>query len=252
MRVKKAKIKDFIKLIVLVAVLVIIVFVNDFVILKSSSFTYLKDHIYTRTDMATLLLNHLCMVCISTSLAVILGVSIGIFVTRKAGRDFLYTVNSIVSLGQTFPPIAVLAISVPMVGFGFKPTIIALFLYGLLPIVRNTIAGLESISPAITDTAKGIGMTNIQTLFKVELPLALNVIISGIRTTTIINIGTATLGATIGAGGLGSPIIEGMGRNPVYVIEGAIVVGILALVIDSGFDIIELLTASNKRKLGVE
>ncbi len=235
---KKIKSKDFIKLIVLTSIFVLLVIINDLIILNSSS-TMIKENFYTRTSLSNLVLNHFFMVFLSTTLAVIIGVIIGIFVTRKVGRDFLYTVNSIVSLGQTFPPIAVLAISVPMVGFGYKPTIIALFIYGLLPVVRSTIAGIESISRETIEIAKGIGMTSTQVLFKVEFPLAFRVIMSGIRTTTIINIGTATLGATIGAGGLGSPIIEGIGRNPVYVIEGAVIVGLLALIIDSVFDIIE-------------
>lgn len=238
MKRKRSPLKDFIKLIILCVILILFVVVNDFIILKSD-LTGLKEILYTRTGFTKLISDHFYMVFISTSLAVLIGILIGIFVTRRAGKDFLYTVNTLVSLGQTFPPIAVLAVSVPMVGFGFKPTIIALFLYGLLPVVRNTIAGIKSISPNITETAYALGMTRIQTLFKVELPLASKIIISGVRTTTIINIGTATLGATIGAGGLGSPIIEGMGRNSVYVIEGAFFVGLLALIIDSIFDIIE-------------
>lgn len=235
---KQKILKHFIKFIIILSFLSTIVVINDVFILNGSA-TKLQEHLYTRIPLLQLLLTHFSMVGVSTFFAVLIGVSIGIFVTRKAGEDFLYTVNSIVSLGQTFPPIAVIALAVPMVGFGFKPTVLALFIYGLLPIVRSTITGIESISPEIKDTARAIGMTRIQTLIKVELPLAFKVILSGIRITTIINIGTATLGATIGASGLGSPIIEGIGRNPIYVIEGSFIVAISAILSDSLFDIIE-------------
>jgi osmoprotectant transport system permease protein len=126
-----------------------------------------------------------------------------------------------------------------MVGYGFQPTIIALFIYGLLPIVRNTIAGLESVPSDVKEAAKGMGMSSFQIWYKIELPLSFPLIMAGIRTSTIINIGTATLGATVGAGGLGSPIIEGLGRNPAYVIEGAILVALFAIIIDSFIEFIE-------------
>jgi osmoprotectant transport system permease protein len=120
------------------------------------------------------------------------------------------------------------------VGFGFKPTVIALFLYGLLPILRNTIAGIEDVSPDVIDAARGMGMKPHQILFRIEIPLAGRVIMAGIRVSTVINIGTAALGATIGAGGLGKPIIAGLiGENPAFILEGAILVGILAIIVDT-------------------
>jgi osmoprotectant transport system permease protein len=138
-------------------------------------------------------------------------------------------------MGQTFPPVAVLAVAVPVVGFGFKPTIIALFLYGLLPVLRNTITGLESVSPDILEASYGMGMTPLQVLTGVELPLAAPVVMAGVRISTVINIGTAALGATIGAGGLGKPIIAGLiGENPAYILEGAILVGFFAIIVDMG------------------
>jgi osmoprotectant transport system permease protein len=173
-------------------------------------------------------------VLVSSGLATLLGLATGIAVTRSRGRDFLPAVSALASMGQTFPPVAVLAISVPVVGFGFKPTIIALFLYGLLPIVRNTITGIDSVAADVLEAAGGMGMTPFQVLRFVEIPLAMPVILAGIRISTVINMGTATLGATIGAGGLGKPIIAGLiGENPAFILEGAILVGLFAIIVDT-------------------
>jgi osmoprotectant transport system permease protein len=129
--------------------------------------------------------------------------------------------------------VAILAIAVPMLGFGFAPTILALFLYGLLPIVRNTVTGLQSIPETVVDAAQGMGMGPTQTLLNVEMPLAARVILAGIRISVIINIGTAMIGATIGAGGLGSPIVAGLVENNIaYVIEGALPAAMLAILVD--------------------
>ena len=197
-------------------------------------FPYLDRIIYDMAPFAQLVAEHGILVLVSSGLATVLGLATGIAVTRPWGRDFLPAVNAIASMGQTFPPVAVLAIAVPVVGFGFKPTIVALFLYGLLPIVRNTITGIDSVPPEVLEAASGMGMTPNQVLKSVEIPLAMPVILVGIRISTVINIGTATLGATIGAGGLGKPIIAGLiGDNPAFILEGAILVGLLAIIVDT-------------------
>jgi osmoprotectant transport system permease protein len=145
-------------------------------------------------------------------------------------------VETLVAIGQTVPPVAVLAIAVPLIGFGAWPALIALALYGLLPIVRATVAGLESVPQAALEAADGAGMTAAQRLWRVELPLALPVLLAGVRTSVIINIGTATIASTVGAKTLGSPIIVGLsGFNTAYVIQGALVVGLLAIVTDLAF-----------------
>ena len=141
------------------------------------------------------------------------------------------------AIGQTEPPVAVLAIAVPVIGFGEWPTLIALALYGLLPIVRASIAGLETVPQAALDAADGAGMTAAQRLVRIELPLALPVLLAGVRGSVIINIGTATIASTVAAKTLGSPIIVGLsGFNTAYVIQGALVVGLLAIVTDLLFD----------------
>jgi osmoprotectant transport system permease protein len=193
-----------------------------------------KQVLHPRGTLLELVAEHLWMVIVSSGLATIIGISIGVLVTRPMGRQYLPLVSSLSSLGQTFPPVAVLALAVPLLGFGFKPTVAALLLYGLLPILRNTIAGIENIPADVREAAYGMGMSSWQVLFRIELPLALKVIMSGIRISVVINIGTATVGATIGAGGLGSPIIAGLvAENPAFVLEGAIPAALLAFSADA-------------------
>ncbi len=195
---------------------------------------------YERAPLYRLVGEHAYMVGLSSGLACLIGVGLGVGVTRRLGREFLPSVNAMVSIGQTFPPVAVLAVAVPAVGFGAKPTIIALFLYGLLPIVRNTIVGLENVSRDVKEAARGVGMTEGQQLLQVEFPLALGIIMAGVRISVIINIGTATIGATVGAGGLGAPIISGLNiDNPVYILQGAILSGLFAVIVDRLLDLVE-------------
>ncbi|MDR5865885.1 ABC transporter permease [Halomonas koreensis] len=195
-----------------------------------------REVIYARADFLTLLGRHLLVVGVAALAAVVIGVGAAVAVTRRAGRDFLPLVAQLASMGQTFPPVAVLALAVPVLGFGTLPIIVALLLYGLLPIVRNTLAGLEGIDPGVREAARGMGMTGGQLLRQVELPLAAPVILAGIRTSVTINIATAAIGATVGASNLGDPIISGIvNGNTAYVLQGALVIGLLALTVDSVF-----------------
>jgi osmoprotectant transport system permease protein len=162
---------------------------------------------------------------------------LGIFVTRPAGREFRAMLGAVAAIGQSIPPVAVLAIAVPTLGYGAEPTFIALALYGFLPIVANVIAGIEGVPAAVREAAEGMGLSPLQILWRVELPLAAPVILAGVRTSVVINIGTATIGSTVGAVTLGTPIIDGLvsGKLP-YVIEGASVVGLFAIVTDMAFE----------------
>lgn len=155
--------------------------------------------LYPGASLAQLVAQHLVLVSISSGLTIFIGIPLGIWVTRPGGRDFLSIVSAVTSFGQTFPPVAVLALFVPVLGFGVLPTVSALFLYGLLPVVRNTISGIEAIDKSVLDSSYGMGMSHFQTLTKVEFPLALPVILAGVRISVIINIGTAMIGATIGS-----------------------------------------------------
>ncbi len=189
--------------------------------------------IHPRANLLVLVGEHLQLVVISSGLTILIGLPLGIWVTRPSGRNFLPIVSDFTSFGQTFPPVAVLALAVPMLGFGLLPTVVALFLYGLLPVVRNTIAGLRAVPADLLDAAYGMGMSRWQTLWHLEIPLAARVILAGVRISVVINIGTAMIGATIGAGGLGSPIIAGLVQdNIAYIIEGAVPAAILAVLAD--------------------
>lgn len=196
-----------------------------------------RQVIYRRAEFSTLLGRHLLVVGAAAVVTILVGVLAGIAVTRKRGQDFLPLVGQLASLGQTFPPVAVLALAVPTLGFGTLPIIVALMLYGLLPIVRNTLAGLQGVSADIKQAALAMGMTPWQVLHRVELPLAAPVILAGVRTSVTINIATAALGATVGASNLGDPIIAGIvNGNMAYVVQGALLIALLALTVDSLFD----------------
>ncbi len=165
-----------------------------------------------------------------------MGSIAGWFVTRPAGAEFRPLVESTLALGQTVPPVAVLAIAVPLIGFGALPALVALALYGVLPVLRATIAGIESVPAALLDAARGQGLTRWQCFRHVELPQAAPVLLAGIRTSVVINIGTAAIASTVGARTLGSPIIVGLsGFNTAYVLQGALLTAGLALVVDSAF-----------------
>ena len=192
-------------------------------------------HIYERTAMKRLFYEHLVLVISSAVIATIIGLLLGLLVTRKWGKDFLPLTRSFSSLVQTFPPVAVLALASPLLGFGFAPTVLALVLFSILPVLNNTITGISEVPQAVIDVSRGMGMNRRQILFKAEIPLAARVISVGVRIAVIINIGTATVGAVIGAGGFGVIIIAGLVRNnPAYIFSGALATSLFALLVNWG------------------
>jgi osmoprotectant transport system permease protein len=203
-------------------------------------FPDLPRPVYTRASFAELTLAHLELVGVSALGAALVGIGLGIVVTRESGRDLAPLTGALAAIGQTFPPVAVLALAVPMLGYGAAPTILALGLYAVLPILEGTITGLRAVPTAVADAATGMGFSPLGRLTHIEIPLAWPFIVSGLRTAVIIDIGTAAIGSTIGALSLGSPILEGLSAsNPAYVLQGAIVVALLAIVVDSWFDSLE-------------
>jgi osmoprotectant transport system permease protein len=205
--------------------------------LFATLFPALDRPLYEQESFTVLLASHLAIVAASSALSLVVGVAAGLFVTRRAGREFRPLVETLVAIGQTVPPVAVLALAVPLIGFGALPALIALALYGLLPIVRATIAGIESVPQGVLEVADGLGLTQLQRLLRIELPLALPVLSAGVRSSVIINIGTAAIASTVGARTLGSPIIVGLaGFNTAYVLQGAVVVALVAVVVDLGFE----------------
>ena len=188
--------------------------------------------IYDQGNLLTLALAHLGTVCCAAAASTLVAVGLGILVTRPLGAQFLPLSRTLVNIGQTFPPVAVLAVTVPLLGFGEKPTLIALFAYGLLPILENTIAGLQGCPPAVIEAANGMGMSARQRLLAVELPLAMPLILEGVRLSLVINVGTATIGSTVAAKGLGEVIIAGLlSNNTAFVLQGGLLTGLMAILI---------------------
>ncbi|MGF9565158.1 ABC transporter permease [Neorhizobium sp. JUb45] len=188
--------------------------------------------VYVQSSLLSLTISHLTVVFAATVAATIVAVGLAILVTRESGREFLPLSRSLVNIGQTFPPVAVLALTVPMLGFGEWPTLIALFLYGLLPIFENTLTGLTTLPVSVMEAARGTGMTGWQRLTKVELPLAFPLILGGIRLSIVISLATATIGSTVAARTLGEVIIAGLqSNNLAFILQGGVVVAALAVLI---------------------
>lgn len=193
--------------------------------------------VYQRDGFLALFAAHAALVGLAGLASGAVGLGLAILVTRAAGRPFRGLVDAAAVIGQAIPPVAVLAVAVPALGFGAWPTVIALALYGLLPVVENAVAGLDSVSPAVREAAAGIGLSPGQMLYRVELPLALPSILAGLRISTIINIGTAAVGAAVGARSLGTPIITGLVMSkPSYILQGAVPLALFALLTDRAFD----------------
>jgi osmoprotectant transport system permease protein len=194
-----------------------------------------------RQEVLALIAEHLFLVVISTGLAVSIGVPLGILLTRKPGLS--KPVLGFANIMQTVPSLALFGFLIPLNiylfetkivgGIGPRTAIVALVLYSLLPIIRNTFTGISGVDPAIREAGKGMGMTDRQLLFQVELPLALGVIIAGVRVATVICVGTATIAAAIDAGGLGRYIFRGLRANDnVLILAGAIPAAMIALAAD--------------------
>ncbi|MBC7474205.1 MAG: ABC transporter permease subunit [Candidatus Sericytochromatia bacterium] len=178
-----------------------------------------------------LTLQHIFLTIVATFFSILVGLPLGLLISRY--KKLASPILSIAGVIQTIPSLAILGFMIPVFGIGTAPAIAALFLYGLLPIIRNTYTGITSVDPALKEAGKGMGMTQMQLMFKLELPLSTRIIMAGIRTATVINIGTATLAAFIGAGGLGELIVTGLTLNDNnLILSGAIPSAILALVVD--------------------
>jgi osmoprotectant transport system permease protein len=205
------------------------------------------NYIFSETNTFLLLLKqHFQLVLVSSLLAIAVAVPVGILITRKSFRRAEWAVSNTVNFGQTIPSLAVLALTISILGIGFKTAIFALFIYSLLPIYRNTVAGIDSIDDNLIDAARGMGMTPSQILFKIELPNAAYSILAGIRTAVVLNIGTAALAYVVGGGGLGVWIFTGIQLfDNGYLISGAIPVTLLAIVVDYLLRLLERMVVSD-------
>ena len=184
---------------------------------------------------------HLLLVGVSIGVATLVGIPLGILITRQA--HLRKPILGIANILQTVPSLALFGflISVPLIGgIGAKTAIIALTLYSLLPIIRNTYTGITNVDPAIREAARGMGMTDRQLLLQVEIPLALGIILAGVRVATVIAIGVATIAAAIGAGGLGVFVFRGIAMvNNQLILAGAIPAAVLAILADAAIALAE-------------
>jgi osmoprotectant transport system permease protein len=208
---------------------------------------------YAYPELLRLLGQHLYLVGVSMSIATVIGLSVGIVLTRPRFRAFSGIVMYIVSLGQTIPSLAVLALVMTFLGIGAKSAIFALTIYSLLPIARNTLAGINAVPASIIDAAKGMGMTSTGILWQVEIPMALTVILTGFRVALVINIGTTALAYLIGAGGMGDWIFTGINMMMTdKLIAGALPVTLLALFADFLIEIIRVMMVSKGLRMTEE
>jgi osmoprotectant transport system permease protein len=194
----------------------------------------LDDALRYQDDILYLARQHMELVAISGGLAVLIGVPLGVFLARTRFRILRSVIGQIVNLGTTIPTLAILAMAMTVLGLGLPSAVFGLTVLTLLPIVLNTVAGIESVPPALIEAARGMGMTNRQILFKVELPNALFVILAGLRTAFAINVGTVPLAFLIGGGGLGELIFTGIDlMEPGLLLAGAIPTALLAVLVDA-------------------
>jgi osmoprotectant transport system permease protein len=195
-----------------------------------------KSFFLARVSLFEIAKQHILIVIISSSLSIIIALTISILTRFPFMNDFEEFLLGLATFGQTIPTVAILALLVPFLGYGFKPALFALFVYGFLPVLRNTIEGFNTIPEEIRESARAMGMNRFQIITKVELPLALPAILAGIRISLILNISVATIGATVGLSGFGTLIVNGIrSDDTIMILKGAIPVSLLALAVESLF-----------------
>ncbi|HLQ96031.1 MAG TPA: ABC transporter permease [Pseudogracilibacillus sp.] len=206
-------------------------------------------------DIFTALLRHLLITGLAIALGCIIAIPLGVYLAKTSNKWVQSVVFTITNIFQTIPSLAMLAIFIPIIGIGLKPAVVALLLYSLMPILRNTYAAFQSVDPEINEAAKGMGYGAFQRLLTIEIPIAMPYIMSGVRLTMVYLINWATLAGIIGAGGLGELIIGGMGvNNKPLIFASAITAMVLALVADFLFAKFENLfkPKSDRRQIPIQ
>ncbi len=200
-------------------------------VLPGLGMTFIDVIVERRSELFEQLLEHLQLTFGAMALAVTAGVALGILLTRF--RKLATPALGVASVVQTVPSLALLALMIPLFGIGVMPAIVALFLYAVLPILRNTYTAIDEVDPAIIEVGHGMGMTEWQILWRVQIPMCVPVMLAGVRTSTVICVGIATLCTFIGAGGLGSTIMDGMQtRGNELIFAGVLPAIVLALALD--------------------
>ncbi|MFT8245339.1 ABC transporter permease [Roseomonas sp. BN140053] len=195
---------------------------------------------WTSESWLALLLSHLALSLGAALAAAALGLAAGVAATRRAGRSLRPLLDAVFSLAQAVPPVAAIALALPILGFGAAPTLLALVLYAALPVLRGVVAGLDAVPPGVLDAARGMGLGPWRRLLWVELPLARPVILAGLRVAAVLAVATAAVGAVAGTRCLGTPIVVGLANgNPAWVLQGAIFTAWLALLCDRALRLLE-------------
>jgi osmoprotectant transport system permease protein len=191
---------------------------------------------------------HVALCAVSTALAVAVAVPSGVAATRPRLRRLAPPLLLVANVGQSVPTIAVLALAFSVTGIGFRTAVIGLWAYSLLPVLRNTVAGLAGVDPSVVEAARGMGLSPAQVLRRVELPLAWPVLMAGVRTAAVVNVGTAALATFVGAGGLGALIVVGLDNQRDRILyTGAALTALLALGVDWALAALGQLTGRGSR-----
>lgn len=204
------------------------------VVLATSSLDSLEARALAPANLLAAVWEHVQLTFVSTFLVVVIAIPLGVLFSRPALRRIRPFLIGLLNLGQAVPTIGILVLlAVGFAFLGFGAAMVGLVLYAIIPVMLNTIVGLQQVDPAVLESGRGMGLSSTQVLFGIELPLSVPVILAGIRTALVINVGTATLAAYINAGGLGRIIVAGMSTNRLIVqIVGAVLTAVLALLID--------------------
>ncbi|BDR21225.1 ABC transporter permease [Vibrio sp. STUT-A16] len=194
----------------------------------------IDDFLYYQEDIVYLTVQHIELVLLSGGLAILIAIPVGVLLSRPRFQKVAESAMQVLNVGTTIPTLAILALAISFLGIGTVPAVFGLTIASLLPIVRNTYIGLKEVPAHLKEAASGIGMTELQMLFQVEIPNALFVIFAGIRTALAVNVGTVPLAFLIGGGGLGELIFTGIDLDePIMMLAGAIPTAMLAIAIDS-------------------
>ena len=204
-----------------------------YVYVHSATLDSIEQRLLTPGLLITSTLRHLQLTAVSTALVLIIAIPIGILLTRQFAAKATAPIIALFNIGQAIPSIGLLALLAIIWNIGFWPAIVALVAYSMLPVLRNTMVGLRQVDAAVIESGRGMGMTRLAVLARIELPLAVPVILTGLRTALVINVGTAVLGTFTGAGGLGNVIDGGLVQNRQLVtLVGSVLTAVLALLID--------------------
>jgi osmoprotectant transport system permease protein len=200
---------------------------------SSQSLDSIEERVVNVPSIVPAVGQHIVLTAVSTALVLIIAVPIGIVLTRPFARRFVSPAVAVFNVGQAIPSVGVLVLLAIVWNIGFWPAVVALVAYSALPVLRNTVVGLQQVDPAVIESGRGMGMSRTGVLAHIELPLAVPVILTGLRTALVINVGAAALAALTNAGGLGTIIIAGLVQNrPIVTIVGSVLTAVLALFVD--------------------